>query len=631
MHKKIPLGWWLPVVILPVAVLAVFYNSNVLDSPFVFDDDHVILRNADVRSSDVSKGFVRNIMGRALVVRTFAANYRSSGLDVSGYHATNIAIHIFNGLIVYALIWQLLSMPKLNTERTHRYLVSCFGALLFCLHPVQTQAVIYISQRFTLVAAGFYMTSVLLFLMARRYQLRTEKAWQPAGVLMMAGSFAAGTAAVLSKQNSVSLPLMLLAVEFILVESSWIAWKKRLPFLILGGIVGAAMIMGFAGMFKGGWTFSSVLEKIDYFTRENRFVSRWDYLCTQFEVIVIYLKLCFWPSGLHLDWQYPFSKGLFEGYSLYAAIVLSLLVTLGIRFRKNYPLVLFGIAWFFITLSVESSIIPIRDALVEHRLYLPLSGVIVPVLHLFFERLSKKLMVAVFLAIILTVAAGAASLMRTEVWKDEVSLWRDSAEKSPDNPKAWLNLGTAYGKTGHYDKAKKALLETIKLTPDNAKAYQGLGNIADIMKNPQKAETYYRQAIKVDPRAHEAYYSLGMFYLRQHRTGEAIQYLSRANGLHRNNPVYSLLLGKAYVMNKDYRKAYDSLASMVSFFPEYNAEPYVLLAISAAHLKKSRDEVVSMLERAGRLGFNRWDSIRRDQAVSDLVGFETFARLKSGG
>jgi hypothetical protein len=125
------------------------------------------------------------------------------------------------------------------------------------------------------------------------------------------------------------------------------------------------------------------------FMRETELVSRWSYLCTQFNVLVIYIRLLFLPIGQNLDYLYPFKSGFFDGYTPLAFMFLAGLAALGIWNRKKWPIITFGIFWFFITLSVESGIIPIRDAVFEHRLYLPMFGFALIVSYLLFHLLSK--------------------------------------------------------------------------------------------------------------------------------------------------------------------------------------------------------------------------------------------------
>lgn len=631
MIRNLLMRWWLPVLVIPVLTLGVYLNSNVLNSPFLFDDDHVIQKNLQVRNPEMANSLRQAFMARSLVTLTFALNFRTSGLNPMPYHVTNIAIHLINCLIVIALIHAVLSMPGILVKQEVKQAVAGFGALMFGLHPIQTQAVIFISQRFTLMAAGFYMLSALCYLKARHYQISHARTAHPFPVLLFAGTFVFWACALMSKQNSASLPLMLLAAEFILVDGSWTVWKKRIPWLLGAAVTLFLAGLFLAGAFKGSWSAQSILARLDMISRETGKISRWDYLCTQFQVIILYLKLILWPSGLHLEWQYPFSRGLFDGYSLHALVLLLLIMAAAAKLRKAQPVICFGITWFFIALVVESSVFPIQDALFEHRVYLPLTGLLIAFNFFLIQFAVAHWKAGLILAPILCMVLGTAAWKRTEAWKSEIAVWKDSAEKSPENPKALINLGMAYGKAGQYDRAYDALMETVKIEPKASRAYLNLGNIYRIRKQYGKAVAMFRQTIALNPFDALAFHNLGCLYMDLGKLDLALIPLKKAVQLRRSDPVYPAALGKLYIRREEYGKAHQTLKALVDRFPDYSAENYAYLAQSCAHIGKSHDEVSGYIERARKMGFTRWELIMNDPILVNLLGRQQVEALNTAG
>jgi hypothetical protein len=291
--------------------------------------------------------------------------------------------------------------------------VALLAAMIFVTHPIQTQAVTYVVQRYTSMAAMFYMASVLFYLRARMIQgvarqhihfqeserrksnkkeIKTkpkgkspnekgkmskredEKKTKSKVYLLYALSIICGMFAFLSKQNTASLPGAIILAEVLLVDRTWQGWKKKIPWFALfslSWILFVALVsMHYSEAAQGG----DLLEDVSGLMKDTETVGRWEYLCTQFNVLVVYIRLLFLPIQQNLDYAFLFRRGFFDSYTPLAFLFLTALALLGIRQVKKRPVISMGIFWFFITLSVESSIIPIRDALFEHRLYLPVFG-----------------------------------------------------------------------------------------------------------------------------------------------------------------------------------------------------------------------------------------------------------------
>ena len=249
--------------------------------------------------------------------------------------------------------------------------MALFSALLFTAHPLQTQAVTYISQRYAAMAALFYLSAVLCYMIARNSGINRQRAMQ---YVFFALSLISGLLAFFCKQSAASLPLVILLLEYACYDRTLAGWIQKIKWVLPGMVLFGLVYAYNLGLFSHTVQFDSILEDVFEAARETREISRWQYLCTQFNVISIYIRLLFIPVYQNLDYMFPIKKNLFDGATPYAFLFLVGIVAITLWHRKKHPVVFIGVLWFFITLSIESSIFPIKDALFEHRLYLPMFG-----------------------------------------------------------------------------------------------------------------------------------------------------------------------------------------------------------------------------------------------------------------
>jgi tetratricopeptide (TPR) repeat protein len=208
------------------------------------------------------------------------------------------------------------------------------------------------------------------------------------------------------------------------------------------------------------------------------FVTPFQYVYTQLRAFPIYLRLVFWPTGLNADWFFPFSRSLLEGgvllgAALVVAIVAAALVALRRLGRREGDegavarLAVFGVLFFFVVLA-PATLVPLRDPLVEHRLYLASFGFVLAasaVAMLALRRLvpSRAAVAGLALAGAALVALGTATAIRNQVWRSALALWTDASRKAPQKPRIWVNLGTAYHFAGRFEEAVVAYDRSLAL------------------------------------------------------------------------------------------------------------------------------------------------------------------------
>jgi tetratricopeptide (TPR) repeat protein len=610
-----------------IVLVAGAIYSNIYQCSFVFDDKPQIEDKVIIRDLANYFSFEAFLKSRPIVDLTFALNYRFGQLTVFGYHLVNVLIHIINGFLVYFLAstifkqllsgstqrfnesskvkaergkvrgqrskvkWDLTRQSSIINHQSSIGLMSLFAALIFVAHPIQTQAVTYTVQRYASLAGMFYMGSVLFYLKARILAQSSKlKAQSSKGKVeskknggqrsekpsafsfqlsaLYSLSIICGMLAFLSKQNTASLPAAIILVEYLFIDRTWQGWKKKILWFTPIFILFVIFVLYVSGIFSGGHEGRGLLEDVSDLMRETELVSRWRYLCTQFNVLVIYIRLLFLPIGQNLDYMYHFKMGFFDGYTSLAFLFLVGLVGLAIWNIKKRPVLSLGILWFFITLSVESSIIPIKDALFEHRLYLPMFGFAIVVSWLVFNCLSGKESLAIIISVVFVVSLGTATFLRNRTWRNPVTLWLDVVSKSPQNPTAYSNLGNAFARQGSFDEAVRCYAEAIRTTPDYAEAHYNLGSALAGQGRLDEAIHHYAEAVRIKPGYADAHYNLGIALARKGDLGRAIRHYTKALQIMPDYVKAQINLGVVLARKGDLDQAIVHLSKALQIDPE---------------------------------------------------------------
>jgi tetratricopeptide (TPR) repeat protein len=496
--------------------------SRTLESPFVFDDLPRIKENPYIRLNHLSfkeileAGF-KSSKTRPVAFISFALNYYFDRYDPAGYHVVNLCIHIFAGFFLFLFIRTTLKLPSLQNRFAHPDLIALGAALIWLVHPVQTQSVTYIVQRMNSMASLLFVASFWLYVKGRVAENGSRK-W-----LWYSGAIIAWLVSLGCKQITLTLPFLVLLYEWYFFQNLSKEWLKRrlkwcvpvLALLILIGLI---------------YTNFSPLEKIsklkDFANNEFTLAER---ALTQLRVVVYYISLLFYPhpSRLNLDYDFPLSYSLINPFTTLPSLALILgLIALGIILAKSRRLMSFCIFWFLSNLVLESSVIPLA-IIFEHRLYLPsmLAG-LVPILVLY--RYSKPQWVAVVICGLLIGIFSYWTFERNEVWRDAETLWADCVKKSPDKARPYTNLGKALLHKKRFDEALDNLLKAIQIDPNYIEARLNLGFVYETNGDTDKAIEQYRKAIQINPSFAKAYNNLGVSLLKQDKTDEAIQNIQKA-------------------------------------------------------------------------------------------------------
>ncbi len=538
-------------VLLIIFLAPLFIYSDTFSYPFQFDDQWTIEQNRDIRDiSDIPAIWSTN-PARFLTFFSLAVNYRLGGLDVYGYHVFNFAIHFINGLLVYWLSASLVmagrrtGIPGLGLPESRAGIYSLFPlfvALIFAVHPIQTQAVTYIWQRTTSLAAMFYILSMILYIKSSlAYQSRDD------GSLTLSNRYLTGSviiaiAAMFTKQNCVTLPVAILLIEYFFICGSFRALREKayrlsvfLPVMMI--------IPALTALDK-----NSELNHIG--ARGGNILSSYEYLLTQFDVVVMYLRLMMAPVGQCIDHDITVARSFADSAGSFA-ILISLLGFSVWLFNRN-RMASFGIIFMFLALSVESSFFPLEDLSFEHRMYLPSVGLFISFAALLFAFFGKKAgygscktLLAILLIISIPLAVIAKN--RNYVSKSQKALWLDVVEKSPGKTRGHLNLGVFYISHGQIDKAEEQFKQAVEIDNESSYAHYHLGLVEEKRGDLNKALERYRKATRLDPFFAMAHYAAGKVYLQKKMYRPAGPYFVMAINLQPDYAEAYLKLGAVLV------------------------------------------------------------------------------------
>ena len=669
-----------------IAITGIIAYSNSFTIPFVFDDSLDIVDNAIIRNIG---NFISSVKGYAYNPRrfvgyfSFALNYHFGGLDVVGYHVVNLLIHITNGFLVYIFVSLTFRTPYFRLSRDDNWgtgkTVALFSSLLFVAHPLQTEAVTYIVQRFTSLAAFFYLSALVFYIKGRLTdQGDTSTGAGPYNSRRMhislrwifyIFSLIFAVLAMKTKEIAFTLPLVALVYEFSFFRSPL---RKRLLVLVPLVITLAIIPLSMMNVHRPlGELLSDISEK----TRVQTSLPRADYLLTETRVITTYIRLLFFPFNQSLDYNYPVYHSISDPPVLFSCIFLLSLVGLCSYLfctsrpdnttadrpenqRKLLPppfsrLAAFGIAWFFITLSVESSFIPIVDVIYEHRVYLPSIGFFL-LLGICIARLKNKLGVWIppwskYVTLAMAVIIAALSLVtysRNLLWNNPVGLWEDVVQKNPGSFRGHYNLGTLESKEGHLAKAMRQLQIAVSLNPGSDEAHDNLGMVYGRLGLTEEAIAELKTAIKLNPGDIHAHENLRKIYDDQGRYenagGElyytyAIRHYEKGGDLYRQGNLEQAKaeLRKAVGLRPDYPEAHNAIGiildregrvseAITEFRRAVDLKPDYAVAhnnLGMAYVKDGHlDEAIKELETAVSLNPDYLVAIRNLQNVRVFIG-----------
>src|SRR3989339_36166 len=489
-----------------IMLLGMLSYSNTFNDSFHFDDFTFIVENPSIKNIDDIQSIFKTILpqsSRFVCFLTFALNYKVHGLDVFGYHLTNLMIHLVSAVLVWWLVLLLCSSQRSNSKLTEEEegLLALFSALLFVAHPVQTQAVSYISQRFASLATLFYLACVCFYIKGRLiFEMNKAR-----GGMLLALSVAAMMLAMYTKEIAITLPIMILTVDRAFISKGrqgkvyWISMALVLMSMI---IIPVMFSLGVRQLF---------LEHKASASHIGDMITLPAYLLTQFRVFVTFIRLLIIPYGQNLDYDFALSKSILEPAAMLSISVVAAVIFFALKVKGKNKIAFFGIAWVFVTFA--PNLVPRRFVIFEHKVYLLSAGFCIFFNFWLFQKCKDKKLYVNILSVIIA-AFAFLTFQRNKVWENEITLWTDVLKKSPNKLSPKVNLGDAYVLDGQYDKALKILNEAVAQDPKHYKAYLNMGVAHENKQDYLSALADYTKAIELRPQYAKAYGNRGFIYDR---------------------------------------------------------------------------------------------------------------------
>ena len=511
-----------------ILVLGTVIYSNSFDCTFHFDDIISIVKNDSIKDvSDINTIWKSNSR-RFIAYLSLAINHHFGALNVWGYHFFNLMIHLTTSLLVYWLMFITLKTPNVKNliPVKDQQWIALVVALIFVSHPLATQSVTYIIQRMASMVTLFYLFAIILYLKGRLNQGSTSLSIGYFITALIAAIFA-----LFTKENAFTIPLVILLVEISLFKRDKIVINFSKPRIILGCIVFLSFLLLLFSRVS-----SSFFQTIPPSFGHTYTVTPWNYLLTQFSVIVKYIQLLCFPINLNFDYDYAISNSLMEPRTFLSLGFLLALVGVSIYLFKKQKLISFGIMWFFITISIESSFIPLADLIFEHRTYLPSVGffmiLTVGIYQLVWLK-NKKIALGLIFLIIGT--NSFATYQRNKIWKNEGTLWNDVIAKSPNKARPYLCRGNYYKNLKRNREALSDFTKSISLNPAYIEPYNNKGTTLYNEGFLTEALSYLNYAIENSPDYTEAYINKGIVLATQKKYTTALENYNKAIEIEPNN------------------------------------------------------------------------------------------------
>jgi tetratricopeptide (TPR) repeat protein len=529
-----------------LSVLAIFLcliitaYSNTFNAAWHLDDYQNIVDNPrlhlqDLKPESIKKTFFASrdnglyegrSMYRPVACLTFGLNWFFGQNNVFGYHLVNIFIHILTAFLLFHTTTGLLNTSKLKYKyKNSAFFIALLSSILWAVNPIQTQAVTYIVQRMASLAAMFYILGIFFYIKGRCASCNINR------LLFFAGCLLSFILALGSKQNTATLPLALLLIEFIFFQEIENGKAKKIMLYSTLGLALAAVLLGALLCMKDGplWFLHG------YSYRPYSFVER---LLTEFRVILYYISQIFYPMPQRLSIEHDIiiSTSPFTPWTtLPSIIIVASLIGFALLRIKKRPLICFAILFFFLNHIIESSIIPL-ELIYEHRNYLPSMFIFLPIAaglkqlldYYHKQQPSMHRIVSVFVVLII-ISFCSCTYLRNAVWATEKTLWEDAMRKAPGHARPIQNLAWSYyERIGDLDKAlelhKKSLDYADAGTPyPHALTFYNIGVIYYYKQEYGKAVNYLNQALKAYPEYEKARYNMVLALIAAGQWDEAVK------------------------------------------------------------------------------------------------------------
>jgi len=539
-----------------IIILGVIAYANSFSNPFMWDDENLIVANPYIKNIQLVKNLFTKDLAfgtqfsnfyRPLQSLSFELDYYLWGLNPFGFHLTNLLLHIACALVIYFLFCLILPAARP---------IGLITALLFLVHPIQTEAVTYISGRADPQANLFMFLSIFFYI---KHSLKTR----PENRSYLLASVVCFILALLSKETALILPLLIFLFELCFLQDSLrFRDKLRLRYwpLLLVALIYILLRM----------TVLNFLQRPLFLSNTGLYLR----LLTSAKIFALYLGLLFLPFHLHMERSIPMVSSILDKDVLCASILLLLLVVLIARSYRYSKLYFFAGVWFFLNLLPVSNIVPLNANMAEHWLYLPSIGLFLLIAAGFNKLLRKTWpikIVSIVLLSFLLMSYSFLTIKRNQDWKDPQRFFQNILAYNPQSAEAHNCMGAIYQTQQKLDLAVDEFSKAVACDLHNYKSYGNLGAALRKKGERERAIEVYKKALALRPDIPGLYNNLGNVYADQGQWQEAKEMLLKALTLY---PEFAL--GRVNLA-KIYRQAGDNASAIKEYKKAINLAPNLVL------------------------------------------------------
>lgn len=503
-----------------LAVFSFLLFVNTISNGFVFDDESVVENNLSIREiSNIPKFFTgdegfHKVIGRyyrPVVSATYTIDYFFWKLNPTGYHLTNIIIHLVSVLLLFRILIILSEKYKYGLQ------ASFIGALIFAVHPIHTEAVSWISGRTDSLCTLFFFAAFIYYI---KYAEQDKEKNNKFLLLSLLFYFIA----LLSKEMAVTFPVIIFLYDFI--------YRKRNINFIRGNLKTYLffLLVTILYVLIRYLTLHNVSERVNYlyFIGKDSITIA----STMLKTVPVYFKLLFAPINLlyHYNGVIPDSYSLFDLQVIISVIFILVMLVVSFLLYKNSSEVSFCILFFFISLLPVMNIFPTMNLMAERFLYLTSFGLIVLITYLIIKFISKKNYYFIYIISLLIIAfLSYKTFQRNSEWKDNNTLY--STADGIDGTVLLVNAGNIYANNKQYDEAEKRYKRAIEIRDNSLLAHHNLGLIYLLRGDLDSAEYRFKKGISIDSLAPDGYFQLSNVYEMQGRINDAILQLEKLQNI----------------------------------------------------------------------------------------------------
>jgi protein O-mannosyl-transferase len=573
---------FIAVLLLLFFLIAVGLQYSGLHGPLYYDSVGQIVENLHVFQREGISAVLNLFPQRPIPMMTFYLNYLAGGLNPSHFRLVNLFLLACTSLIVVWLLHLILDIPGPWNRGgpVEKRCISIFLGLIFLAHPLQIYLTLYIWQRMALMACLFFYASLGCYLAVRTGRFRNRTAGYAFCLLLF-------VCALLSKENSGTLPFVFILAEIAFFRESWKQVTKRglVYLLVLLGLVGAVSLVqhphGNAALGTG------VMSTLHNYYADSG-LTLTEVVLTQCRVMFHYLSVILapFPAKVQLISPQVVSRSLWEPVStLPAAAATVIVLGAGLYALKKRPLLGFGILFFVGNIFPEGLLVP-QYAYFGYRASLPMFGLLL---------IAADVLLAVFTAgeenrswrwaraAVLGLCVGFALLeglvtaLRADLWSNSLRFWRDSVDQFRSQPEGALegkvashalgNLAAALYAAGRYPEAAAYYEQAIESSPGDARKLASLGAVYGELGRIEEAKSLLEEAIKADPRCTVAYKNLGVLLLREQSYEQASERFEQALNFAPYDPSLHQALARSFLARGDTAQAISTFRQAVELDP----------------------------------------------------------------